>query len=272
MSNKKFAKIVDLFSVGAECYLGDDETGKPIVVWISKPNAFEIEEANRDGQAGRLTYLLRYQDPESDESKYAKAELADMTNEVLVDTLVNSHFEEDQYMASYDVDADDEWRDTVDYMRREAGILDDMKDENTEDIKARREKLSQTQGKYIAAITDFTKKRQDNYRKDIQSYERDLLEKTFIDIYKNRTSVERYMLERNVTRLYYAMRECDAVMGEKGKFDHTACDHKVRMLEDRQDVRSLPEEVLDKTLNLLDDISIGQRDVANFQEDQSSSN
>ena len=78
------------------------------------------------------------------------------------------------------------------------------------------------------------------------------------------------MEERRVTELYYAIRVCEASRDGMA-YDHTRCDHRQRALDSRDQVRSLPEQVLVKVIEALDQLNVPQREAGNSDAPVSSS-
>lgn len=261
MSNKrKLARMTDLFSLGEVVFLGDDETGVPQCIWVAKLNSFQESEAQRDGMTGRMAYIVAFTDTSSDEYTIVSGQVDDLNNDELVDALVKQHYEEDQILAVADIDSDEVWRERLDFLYRQPELLEDASKENHEDMDTW-EKFNKDYLKEAFARTD---KRQETYKNDISSLSRDDLVEKFIEGYKDRNSVENYLNERAVTRLYYAMRDCDATRVEDGKWNHEKCNHQSILAESRKEIRELPQDIINKCSEALERVTVAQRDVENF--------
>ncbi len=270
MSNKlKLKRINDLFSEGDMCYLGDDETGVPVCVWVNKPNSIEEEEARLDGQAGRMEILMALSDPSHPEMQHAHMLIEKMTDDELYATAVSQNADQMLAMASLDVDADKEWTDKLDYLRRQNELLDDAK---VSEDDPRRAEYAKVNGEYIDAVEAYYEKRKEAKLEEYKAKGRKEVEDLFIEDIKDRLSLDHYMLERRITQMFYASRECDAT-GDEGRknFDHSKCDHSKRLFAERVEVRELPENVLGKINDKFEAILVGVRNVSNFPEPQNSS-
>src|SRR5574337_1456016 len=118
MALERIKRVTDLFQEGQELYLGDDDAGKPVVIWINKLNSFEDDECRRDGLAMRSEKLLELSDPDNAEMATAEQAAAKLDNDTLIDRIVDQHFDEDYFAALDDADLDKEWREKKEYLER----------------------------------------------------------------------------------------------------------------------------------------------------------
>lgn len=269
MSNKvKLKRIVDLFSEGDVCYLGDDELGKPVCVWVQKITSLEEEEARMDGQSAITQFLLSVADPSHPEMQHLHMVMADWTDDELYEASNNHNYEKHLINAAADIDGDKEWQEKLDYLRRQPELLDDA---NVADDDPRREQIVKYNQEYMAAIDKRTEERSEEALKEIKSKGRAVVEEEFVVDYKDKLALNHYILESRISKLYFSVRECDAVVDETGNYDHKACDHSKRLLSNRGEVRDLPESVLLKINKTVDDVQVGARNVANFPKPPNSS-
>src|SRR4051812_26611329 len=126
MSNR-FKRLVDLFETGTECFLGDDEQGKPVLVYIAKLNSFSEDEARQDGLTGRTVHIMELDDPESPIMKSVMYQMNSWSDDELKDARVNQKYEEMYALAMADIDSDPEWKDKLEYLRRGPELLNDAK-------------------------------------------------------------------------------------------------------------------------------------------------
>lgn len=269
MSNKKkLAKITDLFAVGESVHLGNDEEGQAVYVWINKLNSFQESHAHKDGIAGRTGYASKFMDMTSPEYLMVWTQLEELPDESVITYLVDSHYEEAQLLAQDDVHMDPEWRERLDFLRRAPELMDDAKiDEDNEDRKT----WEKYNVEYLEAIYAKTDERQEKYKEELESGTRDDMNEKYMNMHKDRNSIEYFVLERNITRLYYCMRDCSAIKSDEGKLNHSKCDHSELLAESRKEILDLPEDVIDKCQRALDRVTVGYRDVENFPVTESSS-
>jgi hypothetical protein len=270
LSNKmKLKRITDLFNEGETCFLGDDEDAKPICVWVNKNNSLEEDEARLDAQSARTEILLAMSDPMHPEVVVASMELEEYTNEELFQVATNQKYEESLTLALQDIEADEEWKEKLEYLRRQPELLDEAK---VADDDPRRLQITKYNTEYLAHVEELGKKRQDKILADFTEAGRQSVIDSFLKDYKDKISIEHYVLESRVTKLFYAIRECEAIRKENGDgWDHKSCDHSKRLLESRTEVRELPDHVLNLILDTFESLSVGARNVANFPVPQNSS-
>lgn len=269
MSNKrKLARMTDLFTVGEVAFLGVDENNVPQCVWIQKLNGFQEGEAHKDGYAGKLGYVHRFMDPESSEYIIVSGQIDDLSIEELVSSLVHAHYEESQVLAVADIGVDKEWQEKLEVLNRLPVMMEDSKSDDDDE---RNKIISEYNAEYLKVAYERTEARQAEYKTDLELLTRDELVDKFIESYKDRNSVEAFITERQVTRLYYAMRDCVATRSADGeKWNHSECDHSVLIAESRKEVREMPEELLIMFREILDRVTVSMRDVENFPETTSS--
>lgn len=267
MSNKlKLKRINDLFSKGETCYLGDDEAGKPVCVWIQKNNSLETEESRWDAQTARTDEMLAMADPRHPEIQNAHMIMQDWTDEEMCQAATNQRYDDSLNLALQDVEADPEWKDKLDYLRRQPELLDDAKVDADD---PRRVQWTKYNEEYLKLVESLVKERQDKIRAEFVAQDREAVVETFLKVYQDKLAMKRYMMEARVTSMYFALRECDAVLVED-KWTHDKCDHSNRLLENRKELRELPEDVMEKITTCFDNLAVGARNVANFPEHQSS--
>lgn len=91
--------------------LGEDE----VALWVCPPSPFQREQALRDAQAAKSRAALRAKrEKDSEEHLTAMSFLADLTDDHLLEYLVDTSRDEREREAIRDVLAQDEWKDITD--------------------------------------------------------------------------------------------------------------------------------------------------------------
>jgi hypothetical protein len=269
MSNKmKLKRIVDLFSEGNVCFLGDDESAKPVCVWINKNNSIEEEEARMDSQSARTELLLAMASPMHPEMAHLRMIMDEWSDDEMFEAAANHKYEESTINALADVEADKEWTEKLEYLRRQPELLDDA---NVTEDDPRRAQLEEYNKEYMAKVTELVNERQEKALAEVKAKGRETVEEEFVKMYKDKLAIDHYILEGRITKLYFATRECDAERAGEGEWKHDKCDHSKRLFSNRSEVREMPEHVLTKILETFDNLTVGARNVANFPEPQNSS-
>jgi hypothetical protein len=265
---QRLRRITDLFTEGVAVNFGDDPDGHPVLVWINKLNSFEVEEARRDGAARRGVRLAALGEEDSPERAALRAEVGFWSDEELAERWVLQKSEEHYLDALNDIEADSKWKDKLESLRRLPTL---MREASGAEDDPRRDELIALQQEYYTAISDLQKKRQADAAKDASNMERADLETGFFENWRQRVTLDEFMEERRVTELFFAMRSCDGTRVGPAEFDHENCDHQQRALEERALVRRLPQPVLDKCLQALDELTVPLRDAGNSDAPASSS-
>lgn len=258
-------RLTDLFLEGTEVYLGDDDEGAPVVVWVNKLNSFEDDECRRDGIAARAERQMELSRPENPEAQSSRMAATRLEDDEMVSRIVEQRFDEDYLAAMDDAEMDEDWREKLEYLRRGEQILDDA-DANEK----RRQQYQETSEAWFNYVRALTQKRQDARRDQLAGLDREELIDKLMEEIRNRAAAMAFMEERRVTELYFAVRDCKATRVGHA-WDHENCDHRQRLLPSRQAVRELPEVVIDKLVAGLNSITVDRRTAGNGDAPVSSS-
>lgn len=269
MSVSALRRVTDLFVEGKVVPLGIDEDGRDVTVWVNKPNSFEREEAQRDGRAAQAARQLALRDPENPEWVVLRDDVRNFTDEGLIIAIANMSYNEDNFRAVQDIQADPEWADRLEILRRQPTLLDDAA---VPEEDSRRKQVADISREYLERIDELTQKRQDERRKDLRDMSRKDREEAYLEKAIEALSIEAYQEARRMTEVFYALRVCTAVRDEKtGTWDTSRSDHSVRLLDDRSQVRTLPDALVRKVVETLDELLVPQHEAGNSDAPASSS-
>lgn len=259
MSNlDRIKRVTDLFIEGRELIFGDDGSGEPVVVWINKLNAFEEEEARRDGLAARAERLLELNLPGNRERAALEMSAKGLEHEQLVDSLVSMYFDQDYMGAMDDVDSNPEWRDRLLFLQRMNQLHDDA---GINDDDERRKRFRDVNGQYFDAIRESAGKRQEDRKKDFLAQTNEELIAKHLEVTLDRVGTLAHLNERRVTEFFYALRDCQGVQTD-GVWTHASCLHP-QLLESRQQVRGLPDAMLSAMGDALAGLTVDRRTAGN---------
>lgn len=261
-------RVTDLFIEGTELNLGPDPDGKPVVLWVQKLNSFEVEEARRDGVAQRGLRLLELSDPEGPELKSTLHAVAKMADHELRRARVDQQADEIYLTVMNDIEAEDEWVEKLAVLRRLPTLLDDAQAPADD---PRRQQLIELNTDYLKAIRDRLQKAEKDALRDLEDVSRKDLEQDFVEAWRQRLTLDDFMAERRKTEIWLAMRECHAAIADDGTYDHAGCDHSRRIVNERHQVHSLPEGLLERVIAVLDGITVPGRESGNSGAPASSS-
>lgn len=249
----RLRRLTDLFVEGVELNLGDDETGTPVLLWINKPNSFEDDEARRDGLAARTARILELSD-DSDEMRVVRDQMNKWSLEDLQTRTSAQKYEEDYLLGIDDIEADKDWSEKLDFLRRGNHLNSDA---SLPEDDSRRENFEKANSEYFLAITAATATRQKQRTIDLGGLGRSEVEDQYLESLKQRLGMEVFLQERRVTEIYFAARDCVATITD-GNYNHSGCSH-VRLLSTRKDVRGLPSHVVTRIIESLDEIVVDRR-------------
>ena len=264
----------DLFVEGDALFLGMDDGHKPVLIWVNKLNSFEAEEARRDGLARRGERVLQLSKPDNPERLALQASLDLWSMQQLAEARANQQAEEIYLNVVNDIEADPEWAEKIALIRRLPSLLEDQQ---VPDDDQRRKDLDEIRTGYLNQLRVRQEQAQQQRLNELLEVDRETLQKEFFEGWMNRASLDAYMEEKQVTELFYAMRDCVAT--EKGReettgkilWDHSDCNHSSRLCNERSDVRSLPEQIIEKVIEALENITVPLRDSGNSDAPASSS-
>lgn len=252
-------RVTDLFVVGAPLPLCDGTH-----LWVQKPNSFEVEEARRDGVAARSLRLLELEKDDNTEVAAQRLEMRRLTDNQLAQAVVGQNGDELYLKVMNDLDADPDWVERLATIRRMPALL---ADENAPDDDPRRAQLIELNGAYLTEIQTRLDKAQSTAVADLDDLTRPELEDRYLHDWRQQISLSRFMDERAVTEIFFALRCCDA----GPDLNHASCDHTRRLLDSRSQVRDLPDVLIQEARQVLDTIVVSQRDSGNSAAPGSSS-
>lgn len=266
--NTRLRRVTDLFVEGEEIFLGNDENGDAVVVWVNKLNTFELEEARRDGIVQRGLKMRDLADKDNPERAAFDAEVQLMNDEKLRQAWVNHHVEEMYLDVVNDIETSEEWRTKIEEMRRMPTLL---RDAGAAEDDPRWKQLEEMQIAYMEAIRVGQEKAQKEGLKEAEEFSREDLEASYFEKWRERQTLDLFMEERRITEIYVAARECYAVHIDGDAWDHSKCDHGKRLLPERSLVKSLPPQVIGRIIDALDNMTTPQREAGNSDAPVSSS-
>ena len=263
----KLRRVTDLFVEGTELPLGADDSGAPVLVWVQKLNSFEVEEARRDGVAQRGLRLLELSDESKPELQAQRHLVAKMADHELRQARVAQMGDEIYLRVMNDIEADEQWVEKLGVIRRLPQLLLDAGAPADDPRQAQLDDLNR---EYVATVQERITKANRDALVDLEDLSRKDLEADFIEHWRQRLTLDDFIAERRKTEIFLAMRECSAV-NEGGKWNHAECDHTQRLVDERSDVHTLPEGLLSRVVQILDGITVPNRESGNSGAPASSS-
>lgn len=267
----RLRRVTDLFVEGTEMYLGDDDQGSPVVIWMNKLNSFEVEEARRDAVAARGLRVLELEKEDNPERQAMLLEVNRWKDDRLRQARVDQVTDELYMNAINDLEADEDWSEKIAILRRLPQLL---KDENAAKDDKRWGQFDELNQEYLVTLQERLEKLQGQKKREFEDLDRETLVDDFMESWRSRLSLDEFMQEKRRTELFFALRDCKAsrVKFDGGeRWDHSECDHTVRLMESRGQVGSLPEGVIERAMDVMDGVTVPQREAGNSDAPASSS-
>jgi len=262
----RLKRITDLFVEGDVLVLGDDESGTPVVIWVNKLNSFEDEECRRDGLAARAERLLMLTENHP-EIVNISIQMDKWSHDDLVEQAARQKYDEDYLLSLDDIESEEAWREKLDYLRRMDTIHNDA---NLPDDDPRRTEYVKWNEDYYKRLRELADKRQEERRQALTGMSVEDVRSQFLEDVKQRLSMDTFMEERKITEIFFSARDCQGTRVED-RWDHSACNHRVRLIPNRSEVRSLPEDVIRKIVDKLSEVTVDRRTAGNSDAPASSS-
>lgn len=263
MGLNALAHITDLFVEGKELVIRKPVEGGPpaVLVWVNKLNTFEKDEARRAAAVARARTILAIKELGSPERTLYEANVSDLDDLGLRETLASSKAMEWRAKALNAVRVDPEWTE------RYQVALGEAPDGGSDEDVAIVVKTQQ-------ALLDEMDAREQQFRRE---YERELLALTkkqlrekHMDAWLDVQGLNSFSQELRRQQLYFCFRICKATVQVDGKWDHPECDHSKRVCDEVAEVQRIPDELSEALLATLNDLTVVDDD-ARFSAEAGSS-
>lgn len=265
----KFQRVTALFEVGTEVVLEEDGPDGPVLVWVSKLNPFEQEEARKDGSVGRARAQMVLDDPMSPEMAVFTQALEGRSTSDIIDALVYAKQNEDYVEALDDIKALEDWQDKLAILERGDAQLADMSRPMDDDERELQTKLNQ---EYMAKVQELLTAKQAERRREFEAMSDDEVREAYRKQYRDTTASQGFLTEYKISEMFYSLRDCEATKGVNGRWDHSRCgNHRERLCDTRADIRLLPAGLLDLVTEAIRNLSMTPQDAGNSDAPASSS-
>ncbi len=230
-------RVTDLFVSGRELVLADDGTSDPILLWIKKPNAFELADIQRDAAAARSRRRITLAD-DHEEILAVRMRLQGMKREDVEREIAEGDRSTAWMQAVDDVAADPQWTERLELLKREPGLDTPPTDEE-------RQAMEDLNKAYLEAVDEATDKRIADRLKDLEDLDEDELHDLYVDTWRDQASRVTGQAEYARAEIYICARDCEAERDGNGGYNHAKCLHG-RFCPSRTHVYDLPDELIDR--------------------------
>jgi len=197
--SEQLRRVTDLFVEGTEVVVQEEP---PVLVWVNKLNAFEIEEARRDGAAARARMLLALRDIGTDESTVFEARVVEMDENALVEAIVAAAAGEILVKVVGAIESDPEWAERMEIQRR-ARIADDPAEQLV---------VEQIDREFAEEYAKRSTELEEQKRADMRLLDKTGLSEKYREVWREQQANSSFHREFQRTQLYFATRVCAATV------------------------------------------------------------
>jgi hypothetical protein len=245
-------RITDLFVEGTELVLKDDPSD-PVLLWINKLNSFEVEEARRDGGAGRSRLMLALQEESSPDRILFDGEVKTFDEAKLREALLNVTANDRFVAAVEQVRNDADWAERLDIIHR-VEPAEEISDEE-------KEILNKINKQYLDEVQARMDLKRQQEEADLRGLDLVSLRDKFTESWREQRGMNAFTREYNKSQLFFATRVCSAkTRTAVGGWDHSGCDHRQRAMNSRNEVAQLPDGLLQQLVTTHESVQIGRND------------
>jgi len=237
---KTLQRIQRLFQRGEVLRLGDD-----VVVWVGKLNAFEKDEALKDARHARALRMVAF-DRDEDQQVQVQVVLNESTDRDLQESLLQRKAGELLVRADDEVRADEKWKERLEILDR-APVADDGRTSEQE-----QKVLLDLVVEYEKAVSVLHQRFMRDELQDLKKQSRDELEKAYLVAWREMLGNTAFYEAKRQSELWYSLHECTVSFDEDGDPLMETLVVGERLCEGREEVNTLPDEVVVKALRVLD--------------------
>lgn len=234
--------------------------GSMVTVWVNKLSSFEKDDADRFARAARARRVLAW-DASEDEQAIFELETGSYSDADIVDALAKQQEGRFYFEALNEVRADEAWKERLEYLGHAEVLESGGPDASAED----QELLNKTSQEYLEAVNALQAQKVKEYGEDIAGDGRVKLMQEYRKAWRDAAGMSSFYDERRIAEIYFSARVCTAVNKGDGVWDHKVgkCNHVVRLLSNRAEVRDLPDVVLGAIVDSIQRLSITPEQAGN---------
>jgi hypothetical protein len=255
----KYKRVTDLYVQGTEHVLKDGN-----VMWLQVLNPFEADEARHDAQVARSRLTLAIKEHGGEELDKVRGQFVRYGAPAIIELLAEHVGTVAMYKAVDDLRNDPDWKERLEIADRSEEILA-LPQEDSE-----RKLLNEINRAYLEELQVRANEARDSRRETLERLDLKDLKQEYTDYYLDERGQVVALAEHTVTEVWYAARVCEGVKNDE-EWDHGACDHTVRVWDEKREVRILPEDLMEDLHNALLDLSMSVREAKNSDRQGSSS-
>lgn len=243
-------KLSQLFETGVPVVL-TPPGGDPVVLWVSKLNAFLVEECNQEGRVARARKMAAVREIDGPEYALFRRTASDRTSKEIIDGLVSATSSERVSEAYRELRSDKEWTEKIQIIEASDEQLADRPASDPEVML-----VTKVSMEYHTELISRMAAMEAGFREELEDLRRDELEERYLEQYVEARGMDAFSRTRADYEIFHAVRVCAATPVDDGPMDHSGCHHNERYLESAAEVRELPDEVVHPLRTALDGIMV----------------
>lgn len=244
----RYRRLPDLYATGSVF-----EAGEGVLIWLQVINSLERSDALQDAFAAQARLALALDDDDSDDSIRMRIVFEADGREAALDRLRDTQSLEAQLVVLDEISVEEDWKERVAVVQR----TDDLASIPSE---AEREVVRKIM---LDFAEEFERRLADELahrRAELEHLDDDALFREYRQWWAKQRGSEVGIVEYRFTELSYSARACNATRLEDGRWDHDACAQHTQRIWTRDEVKSLPEGLLEALFTALADQEVGERE------------
>lgn len=245
----RYRRLPDLYATGSVF-----EAGEGVLIWLQVINSLERSDALQDAFAAQARLALALDDDDSDDSIRMRIVFEADGREAALDRLRDTQSLEAQLVVLDEISVEEDWKERVAVVQR----TDDLASIPSE---AEREVVRKIM---LDFVEEFERRLTDELahrRAELEHLDDDALFREYRQWWAKQRGSEVGIVEYRYTELAYSARACSAVQdAPDGPWRHDACEQHTQRIWTRDEVKSLPEGLLEALFTALADQEVGERE------------
>jgi hypothetical protein len=265
---ERLRRVTDLFVEGTEVVVRGlpqrTSDPEPVLVWVNKLNSFEMEEARKDAQVARSRLVMALRDVGSDEMALFQSN-ADTENQASIIAAMIAAKASTFFVSAMDsIKSDPDWSERMEILLRPTPAGEELSQEELD-------LLAKLNTDYTTELTERIRLERESTERELLVLPMELLREQYAQQYRDSRGAAAWNIAFTKSQTFFALRQCEAVtQGQDGRWDHSPCDHNLRMLATRDQVSTLPNGLLASIQDAITQLNM-ERDQARFSAGQRSS-
>lgn len=257
-------RLTDLFEEGIVLPL-KTSSGESVVIWINKLTSFEQEETNQEGRIARARTMLAIKEIGTSEYDLFSAGIGELKGFAIVESLLANNHSKYISDAVSQMRSEEAWKERLEVIQFSSDQIKGKADDDPEVLV-----INKILDEYTAEMAKRTDQMRNDQRVELKALPDKALREEYRQVYVTETGLASFTLEQQKAQIFFALRRCEATQRSDLTWDHVACDHRQRWLEDRDEVTRLPQGLLDQFRKAYQDMVMAP-DVARFSAGPASS-